>query len=171
MLSGWRRRRVSAFAARRSPPSTSTSVALTAASVLRSAQKRSDFGLLLRPILVEHDPDHDHRDDRNRQRADHRQLFEDSDNGCPPANSLPMRGAPPCHTHTETPFGPQQQCGLSVRARLRHFWVNLTHGHATRCSAYGARWGGFGRQARVWASRQQRRMGGPAGCPGRSRAR
>jgi hypothetical protein len=82
---------------------------------------RSDFGLLLRPIPAEHDPDHDHRAGRNRQRADHRQLFEDSDNGCPPANFLSMRGAPPCHTHTETPFGPQQQCGLSVRARLRHF--------------------------------------------------
>ena len=121
MVSPKDQRRVSASAARRSPRSTSTSAELTAASVLRSAQKRSDFGLLLRPILVEHDPDHDYRDTRNRQRADHRQLFEDSDNGCPPANSLPMREAPPCHTHTETPFGPQQQCGLSVRARLRHF--------------------------------------------------
>src|SRR5580704_19085465 len=80
--------------------------ALTAASVLRSAQKRSDFGLLLQPILAEHDPDHDHRAGRNRQRADPRQLFKDSDNGCPPANSLPMREAPPCHTHPETPFGP-----------------------------------------------------------------
>ena len=94
------------------PRSTSTSVALTAASVLRSAQKRSDFDLLLRPILVEHDPDHEHRAGRDRQRADHRQLFEDSDNGCPPANSLP-----PCHTHTETPFDPQQQCGLSVSTK------------------------------------------------------
>jgi hypothetical protein len=99
--------------------SAGTSVALTAASVLRSAQKRSHFGLLLRPILVEHDPDHDHRDGRNRQRADHRQLFEDSDYGCPPANSLPMREAPPCHTHTETPFGPQQQCGLTVSTSAR----------------------------------------------------
>src|SRR6201993_2916697 len=107
-------RRVSASAARGSPRSTSTSATLTAAAVLRSAQELSDFGLLLRPILVEHDPDHHHRAGRNRQRADHRQLFEDSDNGCPPATSLPMRGAPPCHTHTETPFAPQQQCGLSV---------------------------------------------------------
>src|ERR1700757_1149601 len=90
-------RRVSASAARRSPRSTSTSVALTAASVFRSAQKRrSDFGLLQRPILVEDDPDHDHRAGRNRQRADHRQLFKDSDNGCPPVNSIPMREAPPC---------------------------------------------------------------------------
>jgi hypothetical protein len=79
-----------------------------------SAQKRLDFGLLLRPILVEHDPDHDHRDGRNRQRADHRQLFEYSDNGCPPASSLP-----PCHIHTETPFGPQRQCGSSVSTSTR----------------------------------------------------
>jgi hypothetical protein len=119
MVSPEGQRLVSASAARRSPRSTSTSAALKAAPVLRSAQKRSDFGLLLRPILVEHDPDHDHRAGRNRQRADHWQLFEDSDNDCPPANSLPMREAPPCHTHTETPFGPQQQWGLS--ARLRHF--------------------------------------------------
>ena len=111
--------RVSASAARRSPRSTSTSAALTAASMLRSAQKRSDFGLLLRPILVEQDRDHDHRAGRNRQRADHRQLFEDSDNACPPANSLPMREAPPCHTHTEPPFGPQQQYGLSVSTSAR----------------------------------------------------
>jgi hypothetical protein len=45
-----------------------------------------DFGLLLQPILVEHDPDHDHRAGRNRQRADPRQLFEDSDNSCLPAH-------------------------------------------------------------------------------------
>src|ERR1700757_195062 len=89
-------RRVSASAARGSPRSTSTSATLTAAAVLRSAQELSDFGLLLRPILVEHDPDHDHRAARNRQRADHRQLFEDSDNGCAPVNSIPMREAPPC---------------------------------------------------------------------------
>jgi hypothetical protein len=37
----------------------------------------------LRPILVEHDSDHDHRAGRDRQRADHRQLFDDSDNGRP----------------------------------------------------------------------------------------
>src|SRR5580693_9028278 len=106
MVSPKDQRHVSASAARRSPRSTSKSAALTAASVLRSAQKRSDFGLLLRPILAEHDPDHDQRAGRNRQRADHRQLFEDSDNGCPPANSFPMREAPPCHTHTENSVWP-----------------------------------------------------------------
>src|ERR1700722_6756665 len=86
---------------------------------LDQRRSASDFGLLLRPILVEHDPDHYHRAGRNHQRADHRQLFEDSDNGCPPAHSLPMREARPCHIHTETPFGPQQQCGLNVSTSAR----------------------------------------------------
>src|ERR1700722_13092154 len=66
MVSPKDQRHVPASAARRPPRSTSTSAALTAASVLRSTQKRSDFGLLPRPILAEHDPDHDQRAGRNR---------------------------------------------------------------------------------------------------------
>jgi hypothetical protein len=38
---------------------------------------------LLRPIAVEHDPDHDHGACRDHHRADHRPLFEHSDKGCP----------------------------------------------------------------------------------------
>ena len=59
-------------------------------------QKRNSFMLaegdfrLLRPIAVEHDPDHDHRACR-----DH------------------MREAPACHTHSETPFSPSSD-GLTV---------------------------------------------------------
>ena len=59
----------------------------------------------LRPILVEQDRDHDHRAGRDHHRADHRQFFEDSESGCPPP--MVSRKAPACHTHSETPFGPQ----------------------------------------------------------------
>ena len=39
-----------------------------------------------RPIVVEHDRDHDHRAGRDRYRADHRPLFEDGDDGRPPVS-------------------------------------------------------------------------------------
>jgi hypothetical protein len=75
---------------------------------------------LLRPIPVEHDPDHDHRAECDHHSADHRQLFEHGDNACAPAkSSLHMRETPACHTHSETPFGPQQRRILSTQsARL-----------------------------------------------------
>ncbi len=77
------------------------------------------FGLL-RPIPVEHDPDHDHRADCDHHRADHRQLFEHGDNARPPAkSSLHMRETPACHTHSETPFGPQQRRSNSINASAR----------------------------------------------------
>jgi hypothetical protein len=131
---------VTASAARRSPRSTSTSAALTAASVLRSAQKRSDFGLLLQPIHVEHDPDHDHRDGRNRQRADPRQLFEDSDNGCPPANSLPT---PPCHIHTENSVWPPAAVRFECTCPFAAFFSQFD----PRSRPHVALLCGFGRRA------------------------
>ena len=58
----------------------------------------------------EHDPEHDHRAGHDHHRADHLPVFEHSDNGRPPARiSLPMRKTPARHTHSETPFGPQQR--------------------------------------------------------------
>ena len=74
------------------------------ASRLATALPSSPCLRSLRPILAEHDPDHDHRAGCDHHRADHRQLFEDSDNGCPPP--MVSREAPACHTHSETPFGP-----------------------------------------------------------------
>jgi hypothetical protein len=91
-------------------------------AILDSATRlcRADIGGLLRPIPVEHDPDHDHRADCDHHRADHGQLFEHGDNARPPAkSSLHMRETPACHTHSETPFGPQQRWSLSTQsARL-----------------------------------------------------
>jgi hypothetical protein len=73
------------------------------ASRLAAALPSSPCLRLLEPILAEHDPDHGHRAGCDDQRADHRQLFEDSDDGCPPP--MVSREAPACHTHSETPFG------------------------------------------------------------------
>jgi hypothetical protein len=77
------------------------------ASRLAAALPSSPCLRSLRPIPAEHDPDHDHRAGCDHHRADHRQLFEDSENGCPP----PMVSceAPACHTHSETPFGPSSE--------------------------------------------------------------
>ena len=88
---------------------------------------------LLRPILEEHDPDHDHRADCDHHRADHRQLFEHGDNARPPAKS--SRETPACHTHSETPFGPQQQrltlSTQSARLTIAHSGVPLDQGEET----------------------------------------
>jgi len=73
-----------------------------------SAKRSQSWSLL--PTVVEHDPDHDHRAGSDYHRADQLPLFEHSDNGCPPdRDSLRMRQAPSRHTHSETPFGPQQR--------------------------------------------------------------
>jgi hypothetical protein len=66
---------------------------------------------------VEHQPDHDHRADCDHQRAGHQPLFERSDNARPSAkSSLHVRETPACHTHSETPFGPQQRRSNSINA-------------------------------------------------------
>ena len=77
------------------------------ASRLAAALPSSPCLRSLRPILAEHDPDHDHRAGRDHHRADDRQPFEDSENGCPPP--MVSREAPACHTHSETPFGPSSE--------------------------------------------------------------
>src|ERR1700730_79958 len=77
------------------------------ASRLAAALPSSPCLRSLRPIIAEHDPDHDHRAGCDHHPADHRQLFEDSDNGCPPP--MVSREAPACHTHSETPFGPSSE--------------------------------------------------------------
>jgi hypothetical protein len=77
------------------------------ASRLAAALPSSPCLRSLRPILAEHDPDDDHRAGCDHHRADHRQLFEDSENCCPPP--MVSREAQACHTHLETPFGPSSE--------------------------------------------------------------
>jgi hypothetical protein len=85
------------------------------ASRLAAALPSSPCLRSLRPILAEHDPDHDHRAGCDHHRADPRQLFEDSENGCPPP--IVSREAPACHTHSETPFGPSSEFLTTRSAR------------------------------------------------------
>jgi hypothetical protein len=85
------------------------------ASRLAAALPPSPCLRSLRPIPAEHDPDHDHRAGCNHHRADRRQLFEDSENGCPPP--MVSREAPACHTHSETPFGPSSEFLTTRSAR------------------------------------------------------
>ena len=79
-------------------------------------------------IVVEYDPEHDYRAGRGRdhRRAEHLPVFERS--GRPPARiSLHMRQAPARHTHSETPFGPQQRRFHSIHAKRSPAMANGQH--------------------------------------------
>ena len=79
------------------------------ADVALSRRKwRSARSIRRRPFVVKRDRHHDHRASRDRCRADHRPFFEDGDDDCPPVILCLVREAPACHTHSESPFGPQQ---------------------------------------------------------------
>src|ERR1044072_2368719 len=73
-----------------------------------------------RPFVVEDDRHHDYRAARDRGRANHRPYLKEGDDTRPPIILCLVREAPPCHTHSEPPFGPQQQmvCLTTRRARI-----------------------------------------------------
>src|ERR1700738_1881346 len=97
------------------------------ASRLAAALPSSPCLRSLRPILAEHDPDHDHRAGCDHHRADHRQLFEDSEKGCP--SPMVSREAPACHTHSETPFGPSSEVLTTRSARQQSANSGATCNH------------------------------------------
>ena len=74
-----------------------------------------------RPFVVEHDRNHGHRAGRDRCRADQRPRFEDGDYDRSPVILCLVREAPACHTHSESPFGPQQVV-FSYQREVLAFW-------------------------------------------------